>query len=292
MRCQFFTEDGYTKRIQNAENLCDKERCLAIFSKHLTKKNRVNDSVLINSFTLGKLEQITYRYGRGDSLDSIRSEVIYPALDAFKFAFETLDEHIDLDTYYLNGQYIEYYKARVIYATDIVEMFALVCWFYAYGATDDNRFKRVCSRLCPTGISLPADTVLSIFNSERTIKSNNPRLKDSEFLQFWEHFFEKLDNRDECSTLLLSYLNDWARLLTLHLKETETLYSFVVEIEGAMPQSNERLDEHRKKEDTLKGFWAWEVALMVMLYDLDDSSFRDHFLYPVDLVDYYRSNTG
>lgn len=36
--------------------------------------------------------------------------------------------------------------------------------------------------------------------------------------------------------------------------------------------------------------FAFEIALAVCAYDLDDTSFRDHPYYPRDLVDYYRDN--
>jgi len=36
--------------------------------------------------------------------------------------------------------------------------------------------------------------------------------------------------------------------------------------------------------------FAYEIALVVCAYDLDDASFRDHPYYPRDLVDYYRAN--
>ncbi|MYM96567.1 PoNe immunity protein domain-containing protein [Duganella vulcania] len=36
------------------------------------------------------------------------------------------------------------------------------------------------------------------------------------------------------------------------------------------------------------GYWAMEAAAAVYLLDLDDQSFRDHIVYPKDLVDYAR----
>jgi len=42
--------------------------------------------------------------------------------------------------------------------------------------------------------------------------------------------------------------------------------------------------------DNLFCDFAFEVALAVCAYDIDDSSFRDHSYYPRDLVDYYRAN--
>lgn len=36
------------------------------------------------------------------------------------------------------------------------------------------------------------------------------------------------------------------------------------------------------------GYWAIEAAAIVYLYKIDDSSFRDHIVYPKDLVDFAR----
>jgi len=36
------------------------------------------------------------------------------------------------------------------------------------------------------------------------------------------------------------------------------------------------------------GYWAIEAAAIVYLYDINDSSFRDHIVYPKDLVDFAR----
>jgi hypothetical protein len=38
------------------------------------------------------------------------------------------------------------------------------------------------------------------------------------------------------------------------------------------------------------GYWAFEAALVTYLWDIDDSSYRDHEFYPKDLVDYARKN--
>ena len=38
------------------------------------------------------------------------------------------------------------------------------------------------------------------------------------------------------------------------------------------------------------GYWAWEAAAVAYLYDLDDTSFRDHLVYPKDLVAFARQH--
>ncbi|MFG6469342.1 PoNe immunity protein domain-containing protein [Roseateles sp. BYS87W] len=39
-----------------------------------------------------------------------------------------------------------------------------------------------------------------------------------------------------------------------------------------------------------EGYWAFEAAAICVLYDIDDSSFRDHLVYPKDLADWARAN--
>ncbi|MBH1664869.1 PoNe immunity protein domain-containing protein [Stenotrophomonas maltophilia] len=49
---------------------------------------------------------------------------------------------------------------------------------------------------------------------------------------------------------------------------------------------------HRDDDSGYMGYWAFEAALVVMLFDIDDSSFRDHEYYPADLVAYYGRRAG
>lgn len=40
------------------------------------------------------------------------------------------------------------------------------------------------------------------------------------------------------------------------------------------------------------GYWAFEAALVTYLWDVDDSSYRDHLVYPKDLVEYARKQSS
>lgn len=48
-------------------------------------------------------------------------------------------------------------------------------------------------------------------------------------------------------------------------------------------------DEEFELADFYVGYWCFEAALVVALYDIDDTSFRAHPHYPADLVAHYRS---
>lgn len=48
---------------------------------------------------------------------------------------------------------------------------------------------------------------------------------------------------------------------------------------------------HTDKEgSSYFGYWCLEAALVTFLWDIDDTSYRDHLVYPKDLVDYARKN--
>ncbi|EII3727144.1 PoNi-like cognate immunity protein [Vibrio cholerae] len=49
-------------------------------------------------------------------------------------------------------------------------------------------------------------------------------------------------------------------------------------------------DRHKGRFPTFFGYWAFEAALVTVLYDLDDSSYRDMLHYPKDFVDHARNN--
>lgn len=46
----------------------------------------------------------------------------------------------------------------------------------------------------------------------------------------------------------------------------------------------ESLDIHLLSNDAYDGYWCWEIALLVKLFDIDDSTFINHPYYPRDLV--------
>lgn len=47
---------------------------------------------------------------------------------------------------------------------------------------------------------------------------------------------------------------------------------------------------HTEKDGSYFGYWAFEAALVTVLWDIDDSSYRDNLVYPRDLVDWYRAH--
>ncbi|SFZ77387.1 protein of unknown function [Chitinimonas taiwanensis DSM 18899] len=75
----------------------------------------------------------------------------------------------------------------------------------------------------------------------------------------------------EASAYMLEYLNGWYSAF----KETPWYNGHL-----------EQTDEYSNYE----GYWAFEAAAVCVLYGIDDTSFRDHLVYPKDLADWARAN--
>jgi hypothetical protein len=48
-------------------------------------------------------------------------------------------------------------------------------------------------------------------------------------------------------------------------------------------------DNHEGAEGAYFGYWCFEAALVVMLFDVDDTSLREHAHYPADLVAHFKN---
>ncbi len=47
---------------------------------------------------------------------------------------------------------------------------------------------------------------------------------------------------------------------------------------------------HKEHMSPYNGYWAFEAAAVCVIHDIDDSTFRDHLVYPKDLADWARKN--
>jgi hypothetical protein len=46
----------------------------------------------------------------------------------------------------------------------------------------------------------------------------------------------------------------------------------------------------KEHQQPYEGYWAFEAAAVCVLHGIDDSSFRDHLVYPKDLADWARAH--
>ncbi|HGS4994387.1 TPA: DUF1911 domain-containing protein [Vibrio cholerae] len=100
-----------------------------------------------------------------------------------------------------------------------------------------------------------------------------PRSEDLVFPRTYEHLYNSMKGdgvsptKEERQESIKKYLLTW-------YKSMKDCYWF---------------DRHKSRISNYFGYWAFETALVTVLYDLDDSSYRDMLYYPKDLVDHARN---
>ncbi|KVP96836.1 hypothetical protein WJ97_13230 [Burkholderia ubonensis] len=79
------------------------------------------------------------------------------------------------------------------------------------------------------------------------------------------------DTKEECIADITEYLEAWYPGM------------------AAAPGYDSHLEAKKGGKGAYAGYWAIEAAAVAYLLQLDDSSFRDHLLYPKDLADFARN---
>lgn len=134
---------------------------------------------------------------------------------------------------------------------------------------------------------LATDWLLSAFaaNNMRPLVANEdaPDTGRYSYDPLWEALLHGLsaDSAKEKQAALSNYMSDWGALMRPHGWRKLRRYC-------PLDDGGGQIDPNCRGDDLFIDF-AFEAALVVCAWDLDDSEFRDHPYYPVDLVDYYRS---
>ncbi|MBU2894366.1 DUF1911 domain-containing protein [Colwellia sp. D2M02] len=192
------------------------------------------------------------RYSRGDNL----SEFI-PHLDAILKYREKQKYYADLLPENEQKKRIGWEEIREDYLEDWLNWLA-----FAYCLNvGQSYYQKVLVLLGSQGLDAVFDSIaVKMGDSSREV--NNTVLFKKRFNKL--HLVIEATPEQQ-PKMMLAYLNAWYKLYgspDLHLMDT----------------------------DTYKGYWCWEAALVVKLYNIDDSSFIDHEYYPKDLVHWQDNN--
>ncbi|MBU2205530.1 MAG: DUF1911 domain-containing protein [Gammaproteobacteria bacterium] len=108
--------------------------------------------------------------------------------------------------------------------------------------------------------------------------------KNPTYQGMWDALMEALaSQRREAQTQdMTKYMANWNRLMKPLGWKPERVYCLLAE-------DGRQVDPNCQGDQLFQRF-AFETALAVCAFDLDDSAFRDHLYYPRDLVDHYRAN--
>ena len=227
---------------------------------------------LMNSHASYYLEDITYCYCRGDDLDEIKSKYIDEGIDRFIFVcgeIEKYRSHENMDS--------PYWEGNLFYPNEIHSALSMISWFVCFGA-DSQKMEQIAPYIAAAGKDRLIDTILKKYQPNREIATEDICGRTFKLLQ------SVLDtDKKKAIKNLEKYLANWGKLMGT-LKGLRSIG--LLGTRGA--KSNESLIANLDtiKNISYRGFWAWEVALVVRFFDIDDSSFCDHEFYPKDLARY------
>jgi len=218
------------------------------------------------------LEDVTYCYCRGDSLDEIKEKYIDGGIDRYVFTCGEIDKH---------REDIEdsscFWQSELFHPNDIHSAYSMMCWFVCFEA-DTKKLGRIAPYIARAGRDRLIDTILQKYQPDREIANEDRAVRTFKLLQ-------SVMDVDEAKAIknLEKYLANWGKLMGT-LKGLRSIG--LLGTRGA--KSNESLIANLDTIENIsyRGFWAWEVALVVRVFGIDDSSFCDHEFYPKDLAHY------
>ena len=228
--------------------------------------------LLMNKYTTGFLEEITYTYCRGDNLDEIKRLYVDEGIDRFIFVCGEIEK-------YRNHEKMDnpYWEMTLFYPNEVHSALSMICWFVCF-ETDPGKLGQIAPYIAQAGKDRLVDTILKKYQPDREIATEDKCGRTFKLLQ-------SVLDVDESKAIknLEKYLANWGKLMGT-LKGLKSIG--LTGTQGA--KSNESLVANLDtvKNVSYRGFWAWEVALVVRFFDIDDSSFCDHEFYPKDLAHY------
>jgi hypothetical protein len=154
-------------------------------------------------------------------------------------------------------------------------LYTLIGWFICFGV-DDKKLSQIAPFLGPENEDRLLDVALSRYQPDRKVAKRSGSPKTFTLL-------DQIIDVDEQQRIQLveNYLKDWGKLLS-HLNGLSSLG-----IHRQKKLTNNTLHKELDvKNPTYKGFWAWEIAFVVKVFRIDDSSFKDNEFYPDDVVHY------
>ena len=218
------------------------------------------------------LEDINFLYSRGDSLETIKRDVVDEVMDRCMFVCGEIDKYgDDADMHHF------YYD--VVFPDPQHSVYSILCWLVCLDA-DAKMMSTLAKYLLPEGLDRLTDTVLHRYDSSRAIGDTCSHPKT----------FGLLDSlidaaADKRPAIVASYLKIWGRSMGT-LKGCTSL---------GMGNTKRGIKTNKALVEAIgqsyKGLWAWETALVVKFFDIDDSSFMEHEFYPSDMAAFRRDST-
>jgi len=222
----------------------------------------------------------TMDYCTGTSLDDMYAEYIEEGLDRYCYLVDELAKgHPQEWVFPLNAFENRDKKLSNPTPYRYHSIYTWLSWFLCMGGSEE-KIAKIVPYLCVAGEDRIIDVLLSRYQPDREIAPSSCAPKTFGLLE------KVLDASDkERVDLLEEYLEHWLTYMST-LEFNSLGITSNSSAEGYLRHARDINAD--KQEGNFKGLWAWEVALMVKFYDLDDSRFKDNPFYPADFANYTR----
>jgi len=274
MRDKFADPDHFDNRLNSLEQSYEGKDILEHFKDMYLDDSQTD--VDANGFRQLKLlrygllrvqsTMIPLKFSRGDELSNIYDCNFSEMVDHYHYFSEELSKG--------NPEKIIYGVAdQVRDITDQYSVYVWLAWCLCF-ETNFEKIRDILPQLCAPGQDRLTDWVCASLVEDWPIA-------DGAGL---EKAFGLLDkalsssSSEERIEIIERYLQDWP-------KYVGQIKGGAIGFNAYTTSKNSTLDDLLKgMSDHYVGFWSWEVALIVKLFGIDDSSFKDRDFYPYDLV--------
>ncbi len=210
-------------------------------------------------------------------LDSERKRI-----DKFEVALKNLEpsntKGIRMGKIHLANLYLNCVKLTYSKDESFQEMFPDYMKFLEY-------YKEVCT---------PNDSmydIIDIFSIGVLLRN-----RKNEFIGYLDEIFLKYNSNDGIITFLMDYLQNRTSQKTIsridyfnELTQTKDKLKILKEELGLWYEQHSDAywyNAHESKNNTYCGYWCFEIAALVQILGLDDTSLRDNQYYPQDISEY------
>lgn len=150
-------------------------------------------------------------------------------------------------------------KKHLLLTNDYYRVLTLISWGIVFNAPVDL-FQKIANHIHSNGEDALIETLLATKLTGRTTTDKLIYPKSFELL-----YKATQTKGEEQIALVKEYLSNWYK----------NMKDFI------------NYDAHKAKgEGGFEGYWSFETAAIVVLYNIDDSSFRDMDFYPKDMVEF------
>jgi hypothetical protein len=221
--------------------------------------------VLVENYSFRFLADVGLMYSRGDDLAEIKRLRIDPTLDRLDLAVEEIEKyrHLTEDNSFYPGKPL---------LSEMLSVYTIMAWMLCFGA-DTTRLAKLFPYLLDEGQDQLADTVIASLAPDRKIGAG----------ALWPKAFGELNSlvdatSDERQAHILAYAKRWPGIMG---KLNSPSIGIAV---AGRPRTYKKMVENIG--GMYGGYWAWEMALVVKFFGIDDTQLREFPYYPADLVEF------